>query len=57
MTETRYDILDSAIWAKIADSYKNLKEPGKVEEFDTLVRLLEFVSRNKAVINSGGTQE
>lgn len=54
MPDTRYSTLDSAIWDEITRIYQTLDKPGQVERFNTLVRLLEFVTRNEAMINSGG---
>ena len=56
MTETRYSVIDTAVWAEIVNTYPNLSKPGQVERLNTLVRLLEFVTRNEAVINSGGVK-
>ena len=57
MPDTRYSVIDAAVWSEIANIIKtspNLEKTGQVERLNTLVRLLEFNTRHKAMINSGG---
>lgn len=54
MPETRSGFIDQAIWTAIVAKAKSLDTLEQINEFNTLVRLLEFNTRNSATINSGG---
>lgn len=54
MPETRSGFIDQAVWTAIVAKAKSLDTLEQINEFNTLVRLLEFNTRNSATINSGG---
>lgn len=54
MPETRSGVIDQAVWTAIVSKSKSLDTSEQINQFNILVRLLEFNTRNSATINSGG---